>query len=743
MIEEIVRGVIPKALEFIADEGGNLAKEALKAAQLTLESCKVRETPETYINNFRLYHGQIKIFGMQDPVSIEGIYAGTNFSSALSSTLNYKLPDELESERMDSGSRVLLPKKAKELGVSLANQEQYLVVLGGPGSGKSTFIRRVALESLKSESNLFSHECIPVFIELKRFKDEKIDFEGVISEEFEKLGLLTSTRQLGKNDFLLKGITKTLLSKGQLLILLDGLDELPTSKIEPVINEIENFVKSANKSGAENRFIVSCRGAAYHKRLKVFKDVEISSFRDDQIERAINYWFQARGKRSLASSFWRKVSHEDYIDTKELTQTPLLLTFMCLLFERTGQFPARRATLYKRALNILLEEWAAEKEIPYDNVYKGLDTELKVLLLSEIAYNSFNESSLYIYANRICSIIESFLFEDLRENFKAKGSDILEAIEIQHGILIQQAYDIYSFSHLTLQEYLTARYIIDNDRIDKLIDDFISDVRWREVFLQIAGLKPASVLIEKLLKKTQTFIVGDYLEKNLICLSKSTSTPIRGFNSVDRRASAALVILSMSLYAVGNNLLLSEELRQNIFLFKESLIFYGDSVNNSLNELTTKYIRAFLALNYVKDVSRGCSRTRAKYRTIDKWKKICKCLIYACKQLSDCLSSNLVFGIVASSSLIKDFARIERRIPRENKADLETYEFIAEEIFSTFLRSIEIPRQNLILKKDDLLSVKQYFLACDLIIRCSKEAIQLSRETRMQIETEVFFLAWR
>ena len=53
----------------------------------------------------------------------------------------------------------------------LANNKQYLMVLGGPGVGKSTFLRKVGLEALKKKEGNFAHECIPVFIELKRFTE--------------------------------------------------------------------------------------------------------------------------------------------------------------------------------------------------------------------------------------------------------------------------------------------------------------------------------------------------------------------------------------------------------------------------------------------------------------------------------------------------------------------------------------------------------------------------------------------
>ena len=57
----------------------------------------------------------------------------------------------------------------KESGISVANQQQFLMVLGGPGIGKSTLLRKVGLEALKRTQGSYEHECLPVFLPLQRF----------------------------------------------------------------------------------------------------------------------------------------------------------------------------------------------------------------------------------------------------------------------------------------------------------------------------------------------------------------------------------------------------------------------------------------------------------------------------------------------------------------------------------------------------------------------------------------------
>ena len=65
---------------------------------------------------------------------------------------------------------------------------------------------------------------------------------------------------------------------------------------------------------------------------------------------------------------------------------------------------------------------------------------------------------------------------------------VLNAIEVQQGILVERMEDQYSFSHLTLQEYLAAQYLVDNNEWKGLVQGHITDNRWREIFLLLPGL---------------------------------------------------------------------------------------------------------------------------------------------------------------------------------------------------------------------------------------------------------------
>ncbi|WP_371357628.1 NACHT domain-containing NTPase, partial [Hydrocoleum sp. CS-953] len=64
----------------------------------------------------------------------------------------------------------------------------------------------------------------------------------------------------------------------------------------------------------------------------------------------------------------------------------------------------------------------------------------------------------------------------------------MKSIEAQHGLFVERARSIYSFSHLTFHEYFTARGLYATSNGLKNLVNHISETRWREVFLLVAGM---------------------------------------------------------------------------------------------------------------------------------------------------------------------------------------------------------------------------------------------------------------
>ena len=428
-----------------------------------------------YTESYTKRHGKLKVLGMKDPVELDEIFTTVQLLGE-DEVQQFATIDDLEKLYREAGQRLLRYRsKERQDGIAVASKKQFLMVLGAPGAGKSTFLRKIGLESFKEKKGNFKHQAIPVLLELKKFTESKIDLKALIEAEFTTCGFPKP-----------KEFTESALDKGKLLILLDGLDEVPSANVNSVIDAIQDFVDRYDK----NRYIASCRTAAYRYNFKRFSDVILSEFDDEQIQQFINNWFRSEEDKQAgtAALCWELLKRDENKAAKELAHSPILLTFLCLTYDKSQTFANNRSGLYKKALRILLEEWAAEKRIMRQAIYEGLSVELEEVLLSEIACEGFEADRLFIPQSQLVERIKEFLSSNLNAPKQLSGEQVLDAIAIQQGILVERVENVYSFSHLTLQEYLTARYIYAHGQISQMVEKYLTDERWREVFLLTSGL---------------------------------------------------------------------------------------------------------------------------------------------------------------------------------------------------------------------------------------------------------------
>ena len=486
-------------------------------------------------------HGMIKVLKMSKPMDLESIYVNVK---CLGNLVRDYYDENLENKYRESKQRRFnFRDDGKKDGLLLANQEQYLMVLGDPGIGKSTFLRKVGLEALKGKQGSYQHPLTPVLLELKNFKENEINIQALIEEEFKICGFPNVEKNISNK-----------LEKGELLILLDGLDEVPTANVYNVIEKIQDFVDRHHK----NRFILSCRTAA-RTHLRQFTDIEIVEFDDQQIQSFIEHWFSSEldRKNETAKNCWELLQKEEYKSAKELAHTPLLLTFLCLVYDENQSFPTNRSRLYQDALRILLEKWSAEKRLPNRGlVYENLSIEQEEILLSEIAYQNFVADKLFLEKREVVKQIKDHLKQNLNAPQHLDGEKVLKTIEIEQGILVERARDVYSFSHLTLQEYLTAQYIYDNDLIEEAVKNYVTETRWQEVFLLVAGLMrgKADKLLLAMEKEAHNYLTTPLGQKLVPILQwademtkDSVDSPIK---PVGRRAIANYLVIA-NVFAYG------------------------------------------------------------------------------------------------------------------------------------------------------------------------------------------------
>jgi predicted NACHT family NTPase len=288
------------------------------------------------------------------------------------------------------------------------------------------------------------------------------------------------------------------LHQGAAFILLDGLDEVHPSKKGSVLHHVRRFVTQFHS----NYFVMSCRTAAQDYLFEQFTEMEIADFSVSQIANFIIRWFD----QAPLLGFQLIQSLENNPPILELATTPILLTLICLVFEELEALPPTRTALCCEAANILLKEWDAKRYIDRGSGDESLTLQQKEQLMSHIALLTFERGDYFFEQAELEQWIHDYMRHVL-ENPQPDSETILRSIEAQHGLLVERARGIYSFSHLIFHEYFAACAAAKPDGPDRLetnlqsLAEHIIDPRWEEVILLTLDLLPNPEHLLQLIKQ--------------------------------------------------------------------------------------------------------------------------------------------------------------------------------------------------------------------------------------------------
>ncbi len=451
--------------------------------------------------------GTMRVLDMSKTIELtgkQGIYTNVNILEAITGRRRLKVAELMQSCNYDNFERLGLSgvKQKRVSGLEVVQRYSKLMVLGKPGAGKTTFLKYLAMHSIEGG---FQANRVPLFITLKDFAEapKKPDILKFIVQLLSSCGVTHTSAAVEK-----------LLKHGKAFILLDGLDEVREEDTKRVLRQIREFSDLFHT----NQFVITCRIAAKEYTYESFTEVEMADFDEKQIAIFAQNWFQltdpVKSKR-----FIEKLKENKPI--QELASSPLLLTLLCLVFGDSGDFPANRSELYQEGLDVLLKKWDAKRNIEREQVYKNLSLQRKEDLLSQIGLTTFEQKD-YFFKQKTAEVYIADFIRNLRnadpdpESLKLDSEAVLKSIEAQHGLLVERAKGIYSFSHLTFHEYFAAREIVANSAWETLLKH-ITDKRWREVFLLTAGMmRKADNLMQLMKYKIDALISMDEQLQNLM-----------------------------------------------------------------------------------------------------------------------------------------------------------------------------------------------------------------------------------
>jgi len=228
--------------------------------------------------DIRKVYGTVPLWGIDHWVELSELFVDLNVLETLSSSRRNEIPElwqDFESRKRfnsnnDSFDRLGIGESTQRVsGLNILQEPGNLLVVGKPGSGKTTYLQRIITEC--NEGRVLQSR-IPALIKLRNFVDSGRDSHYSIKDHLKQYWQLSSAD------------IHLILSKGRAVILLDGLDETT----EEIGKKITKQIRSFSERYPQVKMIVTCRtqsftGKSDWKALR-FSFVEIADLNRKQIE---------------------------------------------------------------------------------------------------------------------------------------------------------------------------------------------------------------------------------------------------------------------------------------------------------------------------------------------------------------------------------------------------------------------------------------------------------------------------
>ncbi|VFM95695.1 MAG: NACHT domain-containing protein [Candidatus Kentron sp. G] len=319
------------------------------------------------------------------------------------------------------------------------------VLVGDPGSGKSTALRAIAIDCARgrlSSGGRGGARLVPVFMELRRWaqsRDSLMDHAVTILQEN---GFPRPRRLLNR----LRGA-------GRLVFLLDALDEVDDSQgKQHVLAGIRDLLSEEKGRKRPCRVFITSRPTSYDGQLSDLagESLHMADFTPAQITRFVGNWDFRPPKSHL-----KLVSViMDRRPILEICRNPLMLTIVTSLYRDTDyQLPDSREDFYKICIDALLRRWDAVKELESRNKFPPA---LKEAFLQGLAFRSLSQWTKTFGRSWLDEEARAFLSE--RDRTDVAPDAFLDEI-IRSGLLGNLETGEVFYAHKTFAEALTADYL--------------------------------------------------------------------------------------------------------------------------------------------------------------------------------------------------------------------------------------------------------------------------------------------
>lgn len=385
-------------------------------------------------------------------------------------------------------------------------KHHHIVILGDPGSGKTSLLKYLCLKIAKGESQRW---ILPLFISLRRYWLEKQKKPSLSLLHYIAITLSSMTDSTnfpmqhslylgnaykeGKYEVdAIENVLSYLSSSNQknVLFLLDGFDEIATS-----LEAVETVSEEIRLLGNGFSWVLTSRFTGFYGGINEDICYEVVSLDKRGIEALVNNWFRNINQvqaEEKAQSVINQVSNNAKLN--DIARNPFLLTLLCYVqnYNQQSLLPVQRSDVYAELIKLIQQQLRTKQ---CDNtLFRKLELDY-ICRFSHYLYTEVDNAPLQVFEYEhwdACAtpdippdLDKHFLASRLLSNWRQKG-------------------DFY-FIHLTFQEYFIARYLSEQPTLN--VKEHIFIPQWRMVYRFLAGIyskkrdrKEITILIRSLLE---------------------------------------------------------------------------------------------------------------------------------------------------------------------------------------------------------------------------------------------------
>jgi GTPase SAR1 family protein len=324
-----------------------------------------------------------------------------------------------------------------------------IVLLGDPGAGKTTSLKRIALGLLQTGSP----GKFPLLVRLRDYPDTNDTIPELL---LRTLGVTITFETAVKPQDRIAIASRAavdILEQISAFVLVDGLDELNPAIRKQVMTDLRFLFLNLQKT----RIILTCRTGDFVYQLENARVLMLNPLSGEQVEEFAIRWLGTQ----RAEDFLEKIRRNPYAGTEI---RPLTLAHLCAIYERSGSVPDKPRAVYRKIVRLLLEEWDEQRMIQRHSRYADFTIDRKEDFLKAIAFQTTARFGRPTFEHRELEEVYRGIYEAFGLP-AAESAKVMREVESHTGLVVEVAYDSYEFAHKSIQEYLAAEYLLKLPRL--------------------------------------------------------------------------------------------------------------------------------------------------------------------------------------------------------------------------------------------------------------------------------------